>query len=92
MDPPPLSRPFRFEEKWLSDEGCGCIVEAVWRDQVQCDASHQVMRKVGKCGYELTLWSHRHFGNVRRELKEKKKLLERVEQVAVHTSNNYRVR
>ena len=50
------------------------------------------MRKVDKCEYELILWSHRHFGNVRRELKEKKKLLERVEQVAVHTSNNYRVR
>ena len=92
MDPPPLSRPFRFKEMWLSDEGCGCVVEAVWHDQVQCDASHQVMKKVDKCGFELTLWSRRHFGNVRRELKEKKKLLEKAEQVAVHTGNNYRIK
>ena len=92
MDPPPLSRPFRFKEMWLSDEGCGRVVEAVWHDQVQCDASHQVMKKVDKCGFELTLWSHRHFGNVRRELKEKKKLLEKAEQVAVHTGNNYRIK
>ena len=92
MDPPPLSRPFRFKEMWLSDEGCGRIVKAVWHDQVQCDASHQVMKKVDKCGFELTFWSCKHFGNVRRELKEKKKLLEKAEQVAVHTGNNYQVR
>lgn len=72
MDPPPMSIPFRFEEMWLFDKGCGHIVEVVWRDQVQCDARHKVMRKVKKCGSKLTLWSHRHFGNVRRELKEKK--------------------
>ena len=50
------------------------------------------MKKVDKCGFELTLWSCKHFGNVRRELKEKKKLLEKAEQVAVHTGNNYQVR
>ena len=50
------------------------------------------MKKVDKCGFELTLWSRRHFGNVRRELKEKKKLLEKAEQVAVHTGNNYRIK
>ena len=50
------------------------------------------MKKVDKCGFELTFWSCKHFGNVRRELKEKKKLLEKAEQVAVHTGNNYQVR
>lgn len=50
------------------------------------------MRKVEKCGSELTLWSHRHFGNVRKELKKKKKLLVKADQVAVHMGNNFWVR
>lgn len=92
LDSHPISRPFKFEEMWLSDKGCGNIVEAVWRDQIHCEARHQVMRKVEKCGFKLTQCSHRYFGNVRRELKEKKKLLVKAEQVAAKTGNNSRAR
>jgi len=57
LESPPFSRPFRFEEMWLLDKGCGCMVKAVWRDQIHCDPEIQVMRKVEKCGVELTQWS-----------------------------------
>lgn len=33
------------------------MVEAVWRDQIHYDLEIQVMRKVEKCGTELTQWS-----------------------------------
>jgi len=50
LDAPPLSRPFRFEEMWLLDKGCGQMIEVGWRDQIHCDPKIQVMRKVEKCG------------------------------------------
>ncbi|KAL0004760.1 hypothetical protein SO802_012321 [Lithocarpus litseifolius] len=92
LDPPPLSRPFRFEEMWLSDKGCGRTVEAVWRDDFNCEAEVQVIRKIEKCGKDLTQWSRQHFGSVRRKLKEKKKQLEKAELVAMHSGNNFQVR
>ena len=54
LDPPPISKPFRFEEMWLSDKGCGRTVEAVWRNPFPCDPEVQVMKKIAKCGTELT--------------------------------------
>ena len=92
LDPPPLSRPFRFEEMWLSNKGCGRTVEAVCRDEFNCAAEVQVMRKIEKCGKDSTQWSRQHFGSVRRELKEKKKQLERAKQVAMQSGNNFQVR
>ena len=73
LEAPPLSRPFRFEEMWHSDKGCGHTIEVVWWDQFHCDPKIQVMRKVEKCGIQLTRWSRQHFGNVRWEFVEKRK-------------------
>ena len=77
---------------WLSDKGCGRTVEAVWREEFNCDDEVQVMRKIEKCGKHLTQWSRQHFGSVRRELKEKKKQPEKAEKVAMQLGNNLRVR
>ena len=46
IDPPPISKPFRFEEMWLANKGCGHMVEAVWRGQFPCDAEVEVIKKV----------------------------------------------
>ena len=54
LDLPPLSSPCRFEEMWLSDKGCGRMVEAVWREEFNCAAEVQVMRKIEKCGKDST--------------------------------------
>lgn len=58
----------------------------------QCREIRYIVRPNTKCGTELIQWSRRHFGNVRRELKEKKKLLVKAEHVATHTGINYQVR
>lgn len=73
LEPPPSSKPFCFDEMWLSDKGCGQTMEAVWKASISYDPKVQVMKKIAKCGTELTQWSRRNFGSVRRELAEKKK-------------------
>ena len=30
LEIPSITKPFRFEEMWLSDRGCSNVVEAVW--------------------------------------------------------------
>ena len=52
--PPPISRPFRFEEMWLLGKECGRVVEAMWRNTFSSEAETQVMKKIAKCGSELT--------------------------------------
>ena len=47
------------------------------------------MRKIEKCGKDLTQWSRQHFRSVMQELKEKKKQLEKAEQVAMQLGNNF---
>ena len=88
LEPPPISKPFRFEEMWLLDKGCGQTVEVVWRAPFSCDLEVQVMKKIAKCGTELTQWSRRNFESVRRELAKKKKLLVKVEQAILQSGNN----
>ena len=41
IDPPPISRPFRFEEMWILDKGCGRVVEAVWSNTIPCEGRNQ---------------------------------------------------
>lgn len=60
---------------WLSDKGCIDLVEAVWASQDFDYSDSWVVRKIEKCGKELTRWCRENFGNVRRELETKRKLL-----------------
>lgn len=59
---------FRFEEMWLSDKGCGEVVEGVWLSNIGGTKNTQVLRKIDLCGKELTNWSQNHFGSIRKEL------------------------
>ncbi|KAL0014214.1 hypothetical protein SO802_001283 [Lithocarpus litseifolius] len=92
IPPPPLSRPFRFEEMWLSDKGCGRVIEAVWRNTSSYEAEDHVLKKIEKCGTELTQWSRRNFGHVRKNIVEKRKCLARAEVAARQSGCNLRVR
>nr|XP_023893259.1 uncharacterized protein LOC112005243 [Quercus suber] len=89
IDPPPLSRPFRFEEVWLTEEGCGRTIESVWRTPCHSETGTMVMKKIEKCGSELTQLSRKKFGNIRLELNKKRKQLSKVEQVAIQTGVNF---
>ena len=42
----------------------------------------KILRKIDKCGLELTEWSKRKFGNVRKELETKRKQLAKAERYA----------
>ena len=63
---------FRFEEMWLADQGWGKMVEGVWQARYDEAENLKVIRKIEKCGKELTSWSRNNFGNVRNELVKKK--------------------
>lgn len=81
-------KPFRFEQMWLTDEGCTNTVEAVWRERVVDPWDTRVLNKIDKCGRELTRWSKKCFGSVRRELENKRKQLTQAEKVAARTGNS----
>ena len=76
-------KPFRFEEVWLADKGCGEVVEGVWLASVEENNDKTVLRKIETCGKELTRWSKECFGNIRNELTKKRKELARVERQAL---------
>ena len=92
IPPPPMSRPFRFEEMWLSDKGCGWVIEVVWRNNSSYEAETQVLKKIERCGTELTQWSRRNFGHVRKEIVEKRKCLAKVELAARQSGCNLWIR
>ena len=89
---PGVSKPFRFEEMWLSEKGCTDTVQAVWASDVPNDPSTKVIHKIEKCGVELKKWSQKHFGNVRKEIESKKKQLVQAEKEALRTGDNKRVK
>ena len=84
-------KPFRFEEMWLADKGCGETVEGVWEAHYDEGDNRRVLRKIENCGKELTRWSQKCFGNVRKELKKIRKELARAEKLALQTGNSIRV-
>ncbi|KAL0009461.1 hypothetical protein SO802_010963 [Lithocarpus litseifolius] len=83
---------FRFEEMWLLDLGCSNVVEAMWSSDIKADLSNKVIRKIEKCGKELQRWNMDHFGNVRKELAKKRKLLVEAKKEAWRSGVNHRIR
>ena len=77
-------QPFRFEQMWMSESGCGETIEAVWQGSYSDSAGRKILKKIETCGTELTKWSKNNFGNVRRELEKKRKLLAQAERVAIN--------
>ena len=79
---------------WLSDWGYTNVVEAVYSSQEVSDPTVKVIQKIVKCGKELRKWNWEHFGNVKRELKKKKKknLLSIVKKEAIRIGWNFQVR
>ena len=89
---PSYKKPFRFEEMWLSDSGCGEVVETAWRSCVSLDPNKEILGKIEKCGKDLTWWNYNVFGNVRRELKKKRDMLVEEEAVALRIGSNVWIR
>lgn len=64
------------------------IVQAVWqRDSGETEAL-KVIKKIDKCGKELTKWSKHNFRNVRKELENKWNLWVKAELIAMNGGSN----
>lgn len=70
--PKKCQRPWRFEHMWLGEEGCHASVESAWNQAVLGDPMKRVETKITKCQANLKWWSSKSFGNVTKQLKEKK--------------------
>ena len=76
----------------MTDKGCNDTVEAVWRERVVDPWDTRVLKKIDNCGRELSRWSKKCFGSVRRELDKKRKQLQQAEKEAARTRNSTRMR
>ena len=81
--PKKCQRPWRFEHIWLEEEGCHALVESAWNQAVLGDPMKKVETKISKCQANLKWWSSKSFGNVTKQLKEKKEKLRRAKEDAI---------
>ena len=86
------SKPFRFEEMWLTDRGCAQTIKAVWEKRGATNQNSGIVSKIDDYGVALKKWSSKHFGCVRKELQKKQKLLAQAELVAFNTGINFQAR
>jgi hypothetical protein len=80
-------KPFRFEEVWTSDEGCENTIKESWENRVVGTTMFKVANKLNQCKKGLGNWSHRTFGNISKQLAEKRRLLRSAEIEAVRSGN-----
>ena len=59
----------------MTDKGSGATIEGVWKENFEEPWTELLLKKIDKYGLELTRWSKRNFGSVRKELERKRKLL-----------------
>lgn len=55
---------FRFENSWLREEGCGTVVETVWKK----NGGNSFTQKLDMCARELRLWGDRLGKNFKEKL------------------------
>jgi hypothetical protein len=65
-------RPFRFEDMWRVDLSCEPTITMAWVPKTRGPPMAQVQTKILRCSETLRKWSKVQFGNVTRQLKEKK--------------------
>ena len=75
-------KPFHFEEMWLVDRGYGDIVKKAWKAWPRGQLMYRVVTKIKKCKRMLHSWSKDHFGSVKDQIKKKKELLWKTEEVS----------
>lgn len=55
-------KPFRFEQMWKIERGCGETIEAVWMGNCEKPNGMRVWKKIDNCGKELIKWSKNILG------------------------------
>ena len=79
--------PWRFEQVWLDDRGCHETVHMTWNQNFGTFPMTNVAGKINNCQSSLEWWSKQNFGNITRQLVEKKKQLKQAERVAAQANN-----
>lgn len=65
LDPLPRKKIFRFEEMWLSDSRCAETIKASWLSDLSQVSDDAILKKIERCGQELTNWNKNVFSSVR---------------------------
>ncbi|GMY37467.1 hypothetical protein FCV25MIE_32710, partial [Fagus crenata] len=81
--PHKVRKPFRFEEIWTSDSGCESIIQTEWDKRCDGMAMFQVWNKLKNCKKGLGNWSRQSFGNVTRQLAQKRQQLKEAKAEAI---------
>ena len=79
--------PWRFEQVWLDDRGCHETVHTAWNQNFGTFPMTNVAGKINNCQSSLERWSKQNFGNITRQLVEKKKQLKQAERVVAQANN-----
>lgn len=74
---PNPKRSFKFEKMWLKDSECSATVTGAWGPPQMGVSMPVIAEKIQICGERLTEWSKNSFGNIRKLLEEKRKMLDR---------------
>nr|POE67578.1 hypothetical protein CFP56_64659 [Quercus suber] len=86
------NKPFRFEQMWLKEDGCGDTINAIWEDGFAVTSMPLVAQKIKLCGTRLTKWSRQSFGSIRCQIKEKTRELIRAEWVTARGNDTTTMR
>ena len=85
-------RPFRFEAVWMIDDRCEGVIKNAWDGNTLVNPMERLVRKVDVCHSSLQTWSKLSFGNIRRLLNQKKKLLAQAEALSMSSRNHDHVK
>ena len=74
---PRHQKPWRFEQVWLEKEGCHAMIRAAWRNGNMETSMALVEDNLKQCQIKLQWWCKVSFGNIVRNLVDKRKQLKK---------------
>ena len=79
----PKHKPFRFEEAWLTDEGCEETIRKAWDHSQPGTRMFTVWQKLKECKKQLGAWSRTNFGSIKKQIEVLKLKINQAETQAV---------
>ena len=76
----------------MKDERCEGVIKNSWAGHSRENPMETLIRKVDSCRSNLQAWSKHSFGNIRRLLQQKKKLLAQAEALSMAGINHDQVK
>ncbi|KAK0576526.1 hypothetical protein LWI29_019063 [Acer saccharum] len=70
------SKRFQFETCWLREGDIDNVVSGVWEEGSPSLSTEDLTVKLGRCANRLSDWSQTRFGNTRKKIEEKSRIIE----------------